>query len=172
MSHWVTRHTWATLELDLHKNMWLDQVYHKVLSLQCKKLKISHEMPTQITVMLCWTCNITAFFVYFKKPFILENKQERWVNSICNNSCSSSFNGWHEAEEGSDTLDLNFSSKCATLPHFHADICVCGSRSEERERRKREREREWKRSGRDSELVRNRDGELIIFYPLEIEELK
>lgn len=33
---------------------------------------------------------------------------------------------------GSDTLDLNISTKCATLLHFHADICMCGRKSDER----------------------------------------
>lgn len=42
----------------------------------------------------------------------------------------------------SDTLDLNISSKCATLPHFHADICVCGRKSGEQQWRWRDRETE------------------------------
>lgn len=87
------------------------------------------------------------------------NKNHKLTISAIN-ICLSSFNGWHEAGllffflfffVGSDTLDLNISSECATLPHFHADICVCGRKSEEREWRCRERqkvkkkkwEREW-----------------------------
>lgn len=50
---------------------------------------------------------------------------------------------------GSDTLDLNISTKCATLLHFHADICMCGRKSDERgmevERERQKVKKKWER---------------------------
>lgn len=106
----------------------------------------------------------TQFFVFFsvslQNTWCKKDKQESQVNDICNKYLLEQFQWLARSRAplffsfffvGSDTLDLNISSECATLPHFHADICVCGRKSEEREWRCRERqkvkkkkwEREW-----------------------------